>query len=360
MPRRRQMSGMRVAIVVTIIALIVVIPTAAILLGGSLSGYQSVTANWYKVVWPNAQTGTKTFTKSLSGPTFNWNPDATGVETNGAIPDGADDLSTISGTVENPKFDRHPAGDQFYNSWWINDTVSESNPTGEAKRYEWSIDIYTLNINIRAVGGTAYFINPPQIWIEIQNNVNSVFKNTGAEEAASYVIYAQTESYSWQPASAGWHIIDPTTGNFEIKTIDTTAPIPPVPEEGSNLNFDNLAKYSHVALPLTLTQFGTARFGSEPVVNMVVELSILTLGRWDYVLTYVSGGDNDIAPVGDLGVFDSFGAAIGAGLSALGDGLSNIFGAALGPIIGIAVIVIVIVVFILILRTGLSFRKKKQ
>jgi len=316
-----------------------------------VSGYQSMTAEWYQVVWPNAQTGTTTFTKSLSGSTFNWNPDATGIDSNGAIPDGTDDLSTVAGECENPKFDHHPDGDMFYNDWWINDTVSASNPTGEAKHYEWAIDIYTMNINFYAIGGAAYFINPPQIWLELQNNYDSVFSNLGAEAAVSYVIYAQTEEYTWTPESAGWHTISPAVGNFEFKFLDGSTAIPPgVPEEDSDLNFANLQQYSDVAIPFTLTQFGKDRAGSAPTVNMVIELNILTLGRFDYVLIYEAGGENQIAPIGELGILDSIGAALGAGFGALMDGFAGLGDSLVAPVVAICVMAGLVMVIIVILR----------
>jgi len=337
----------RIAILAVVIIAVLGLSATASFSTISTSGYQSVTAQWYQVYWENAQDTGKTFIKPLSGSTLDWNPDATGIDSNGVIPDGWSDLSTIAGEVENPKFDRNID----YHDWWINDSVSESNPTGVAQHFEWGIDVYTMNVNIYAIGGTTYFVSPPQLWVELKNNVDSVFSVLGAEEATSYIIYAQTEEYSWQPESAGWHIISPTTGNFDIIFLDGSGYVPPdLPEDGSDLNFGVLSQYSDVALPFTLTQFGKAAGGSAPTVNMVVEINILTLGRFDYVLTYNAAGSNQIAPIGELGILDGIGAALGAGFGALVDGFSNLATAATLPLITIVVGVVIVVVALLFRR----------
>lgn len=335
-------------VIITAVLITMLAVSSTALFTTSVSGYQSMTAEWYQVVWPNAQTGTQTFTKSLNGTTFNWNPDATGIETDGAIPDGMDDLSTIAGEVESLKFDRNIN----YNDWWLNDTVSASNPDGEARHFEWAIDIYTMNVNFYAIGGAAYFINPPIISVELQNNFDSVFNVLGAEDAASYVLYAQTEEYTWEPTDAGWHTISPTVGNFEMTFLDGSTAVPPdVPVEGSDLDFSVLEQYSHVAIPFELTQFGKDRAGSAPTVNMLIEMNILTIGRFDYALTYEAAGDDQIAPIGELGVLAGIGAALGAGFGALMDGFAEVGGAIAAPLIAIAVIVGgVVVIFIVIKR----------
>lgn len=336
-------------VIITIALVTILMVSSSALFTTSVSGYQSMTAEWYQVVWPNAQTGTKTFIKPLNGTTFNWNPDATGIETGGEIPDGADDMSTIAGQVESLKF----VENINYNHWWLNDTVSASNPEGEARHFEWAIDLYTINVNFNAIGGSAYFINPPQIWVELENNYQSVFNVLGAEDAVSYVLYAQTEEYSWAPESAGWHIINPTVGNFDIIFLDGTEAVPPaVPENGSDLDFEALEPYSHVAIPFELTEFGTAPFGSAPTVNMLVELNILTMGRWDYALTYVEAGEDQMAPIGALGILDGIGAALGAGFGALMDGFTGLAEGLTAPLIAIAVIVGAIVVIFIVLKMG--------
>lgn len=312
-----------------------------------VSGYQSVTAEWNQVLWENAQGTSSTFIKPLEGTTFSWDADATGTETNGAIPDGMSNLPTITGQVENPKFDRNID----YHSWWVNDTVSAANPTGIASHYEWAIDIYTMNINFYAYQGTEYFsLSKPEVWVALQNNFDSVFKVLGAEDAASYVIYAQTENYTFVPADAGWHLIQPSVGNFELMFLSGMTITPEIPESGSDLDFTKLTPYSHIALAFVLEQFGQAWLGSAPTVNMIVELNVLTVGRFDYVLTYVKGGDNDIAPVGELGLFASMAAALGAGWSALMDGFAELGNALFGPLVTVAVVAICIVVIIIIWR----------
>jgi len=313
----------------------------------SVSGYQSVTAEFYQVYWPYAQDTTKTFVKPLDGPTLSWNADATGVETKGLIPDGSSDLPTITGSVENPKFDRNIE----YHDWWVNDTVSTENPEGVASHYEWAIDIYTMNVNFYAYQSTTYFTSSkPQVWVELQNNVKSVFENLGADAAASYIIYAQTEKYTYTPEDAGWHIIQPDVGNFKLMFLDGNIAVPTQPQEGSNLDFENLKPYSHIAISFEMEQFGQAYLGSAPTVNMIVELNILTVGRFDYVLTYVAGGDNDISPIGEIGLFAGIGAALGAGYSALMDGLSDLGDSFTGPLISIAIIAIVVFASILLIR----------
>lgn len=299
----------------------------------SLSGYQSITAEFYQVYWPNAQGTGKTLVKPLSGSVMSWDQDNIYADSGGLIIDGSSDLQSISASVENPKFNRSIN----YNEWWINDTVTASNPTGEAKHFEWSIDVYTMNINFYA-SGKEISTSIPEIWVELQNNVDSVFTNFGAEEAASYVIYAQTEKYNYAPADAGWHIIQPTVGNFELMFLDGSTISPSAPPEGSDLDFDKLTPYSHIAIKFELYQFGQANFGSAPTVQMIVELNILTVGRFDYVLTYVEGGDDDIAPVGQLGLWASMGAGLEQGLSGLGDMLGDVL-----PSINVELIVLIVV-----------------
>jgi hypothetical protein len=331
----------------------------AFMLSGSvsLSGFQSITGEWNSVQWENAQDTGMHFTLPLEGSTFDWNPDNTYADSGGQIPDGWSDLPSIDGEIENPKFDRH----LDYKEWWINDTITETNPTGTAKHFEWSLDVYTVNVNFHAYQGTTYFQNSkPIIRAEFQNNVNSVFENTGAEEAASYIIYAQTEEYSWAPEDAGWHLIQPKVSNFVIRFVDGNVIHPTVPQEGSDLNFDNLAPYSHITIDFEMNQFGVAVAGSEPTVTMIVELDVLTVGRFDYVLTYVEGGENEDAPIGQKGFFASLADAIDAGFSGLMDDLGGFFGDLTGPLVAIAVIAVVILVLTLVVKSFLNRGSKQR
>lgn len=313
----------------------------------ALSGYQSITAEWYQVYWENAQSSGKLFTKELSGSTFSWNPDNIYADSGGEIADGMSNLPTITGQVENPKYDRNID----YYDWWINDTVSAANPSGLARHFEWAIDIYTMNVNFYAYMGSTYFVNSkPEIWVELQNNFDSVFSVLGAEDAASYIIYAQTEEYTWYPQDAGWHIIQPSVGNFELMFLDGSTVTPTVPQEGSNLDFAKLTPFSHIAIKFILEQFGKADYGAAPTVNMVVELNVLTVGRFDYVLTYVSGGENQAAPVGVPGLFASIAEALAAGYNALMDGFVGLGEAMFAPLVTAAIIVVCVIVIIFIVR----------
>jgi len=343
---------------------VVILSIAVILVSGtvigtafgssSVSGYQSVSAEFYQVYWPNAQDSGKTFIKPLDGSTFSWNPDDIYTDSSGTILDQWWDAPTITGSVENPKFNRNIN----YHDWWVNDTVTADNPTGTASHYEWSIDIYTMNVNFYAYNGLSYFPNSkPEIWVDIQNNALSVFENLGAEAAASYVIYAQTEEYTWIPEDAGWHIIQPSVGNFDLMFLDGNIITPSAPQEGSDLNFDNLLQYSHIAIAFELEQFGQALFGSAPTVQMIVELNILTVGRFDYVLTYVEGGGDDIAPIGEKGLFLTMAEAIDAGWSGLVDGLGTLGESFTGPLVAIAIIAIVVFAAVVILRYALLSKK---
>lgn len=315
----------------------------------SVSGYQSMTANWYKVHWPDAQDTTTLYEKDLrldtpNPTTFIFDADQTGPE----VPDGMSNLNTYSGEIENLKFDRNIN----YHDWWVNDTVSATNPTGEAKHYEWAIDIYTMNVNFYATAGTQ-FAEGLEIWAEIENNYESVFNILGAEAAVSYVLYAETASYEFAPADAGWHLILPAVGDFEMMFMSGTTAVPPgVPQDGSDLDFSVLEKYSHVAIPFKFVKFGTALWGSDCTVNMVVNLNVLTIGRFDYALTYVEGGDNDVGPIGELGLFAGIGAALGAGFNALMDGFVGLGEGLFGPIVAVVVIGGCIVVLVLVLKKG--------
>lgn len=336
-------------IAVALIAMLAVTGTA-LFSTTSVSGYQSMTANWYKVHWPNAQGSGDLFeldlrTESSPNPTvFLWDADNTEPD----VPDGMSDLNTYSGEIESLKFDRNIN----YNDWWLNDTVSASNPEGTAQHFEWAIDIYTMNVNFYADAGT-WYAEGLEIWAEIQNNYDSVFDILGAEAAVSYVLYAETSNYSWAPEDAGWHKILPAVGNFEITFMGGGIAVPPsVPEEGSDLNFAALEPYSHISIPFTFTQFGMALWGSACTVNMVVSLNVLTIGRFDYVLTYVEAGENEIGPVGPIGLLAGIGAALGAGYGALMDGFSDILPVLTPALIAIAVIVIGITVIYMVIKRG--------
>jgi hypothetical protein len=310
----------------------------------SMSGYQSITAEWYKVVW-EYEDGSP-YEKLFDGNIIVW-------DAGDAQPYGWN-KNTYALEVEQPKYDRNIN----YHDWWINETVSESNPEGVAEHFEWAIDIYTVNVNFRATDGIAG-ADGAVFWLELQNNVNSVFTQLGAEAAASYVIYAQTEEYTKVPDNIPHGIILPTVSNFEMVFLDGTNAVPPgTPEEGSDLNFAQLEPYSHIAIKFIFSDFGLPFAGTEPTVNMVVELNVLTVGRFDYVLTYVEAGDNDIAPIGALGVLDGIGAALGAGFNALMDGVGGLGEAFTGPLVAIAVIAIVVFAVIILVRYVATSRVK--
>ena len=326
--------------IITACLITILVVSSTTLFASSVSGYQSITAEWQKIVWTDDDG--VVVTTPISGTIARWDSSAVRADA------WFKNWNTYSGEVEQPKFDRNIN----YHEWWINDTITAENPTGEARHFEWSIDIYTMNVNFRATDGD-HIAYDAEWWVELRNNVDSVFKVLGAEAAASYVIYAQTEEYTKVPEDHQHAIILPTVSNFELFFIDageTTAPA--VPEEGSDLDFDKLEPYSHVAIKFLFDDFGLVAWGTEPVVNMVVELNVLTLGRFDYVLTYVEGGENQIAPIGALGVFASIGAALAAGWGALMDGFTGIAGAFVAPLMAIAAIVGCVVVIIIVLKRG--------
>jgi len=318
-----------------------------------------MTASWHHVEWDHTwYTGIDLFKTNpqyidlyqpLNGNVVTWdgNIDAD-VPNRPAFPD----WNGISAEIENPKFDRHVEGEAGYNDWWVNDTVSEANPEGMASHYEWSIDIYTVNVNWIVLDGIHWYTDV-HFFAEFKNNFESVFEILGAEGAASYVIYAQTEEYTKSPENAAHAIITPTVSNFKLNFINTGQTVPPpAPEEGSELNFETLEKYSDVTIEFILANFGCGAGETRPSVNMVIELNVLTVGRFDHVLTYVAGGENEIAPIGGLGIFDGIAAALGAGFGGLMDGFVGIAGALVAPLIAIAVIVGCIFVIIIVLRRG--------
>lgn len=309
----------------------------------SLSGYQSITGNWYKVRWPNAQGSEFTLEWPQSGTIVQWDGD----DTQGKFADGMTDLNTYSAETEQPKYSHNIR----YKEWWINDTVSAGSPTGTAVHYEWAIDIYTLNVNFRVTAGYGG-CQGVEFWLEMQNNVDSVFSVLGAEEAASYIIFAQTENYTWTPTSAPHHIILPTVSNFELFFLTAGETVAPgIPEEGSDLDFARLTPYSHVGIRFVFDDFGAGWGETQPTVNMLVELNVLTLGRFDYVLSYVEAGEDEAAPMGNLGALDSIGAALDAGYGALLDGMT---GMGLGDIdwtLVVIVIALVIVFYVIIKLT---------
>lgn len=333
-----------------------VLITMLVLTGTSLlspvSGYQSMTAEWYQVRWdyplefePNP------YIKELNGSYVTWDGDETDTI---SITGGYSDLNSYSATTSDPKFDHNIN----YNNWWLNDTVSASNPDGDAKHFEWAIDIYTLNVNFATLSGntgcdaqtnTGY---GAEFWLELENNYNSVFEILGAERAVSYILYAETYEYSWVPETAANHRIQPMTDKFDIMFLDGTVTVPPeVPQEGSDLDFDTLEPYSHVAIKFLFADFGRGYADTDTTVNMVINLNILTIGRFDYKLTYVEAGENEIEPMGDLGLIDGMFASIQAGYGALVDGFVELGAGLMGPLVTIAVIVCgVLVIFIVLKR----------
>lgn len=325
-------------LIITACLVTILVVSSSTMFATSLSGYQSITAEWHKVVWEYADGGRYEY--PINGTTAQW-------DASHAQPSGLN-KNTYSGEVEQPKWDRNID----YHEWWLNDTVTAGDPEGEARHFEWAIDIYTVNVNFRATEG----IDPAdgaEWWLQLQNNVESVFKVLGAEDAVSYIIYAQTEEYTKDPEDHAHAIILPTVSNFEMEFIDGTVALPPgIPEEGSDLDFDKLEPYSNIAIKFLFDDFGLVFWGREPTVNMVVELNVLTIGRFDYALSYVEGGENEIAPRGALGVFESIGAAIAAGFGGLMDGFVSIADAIVAPLMAIAVIVGCVLVIIIVLRRG--------
>jgi hypothetical protein len=304
----------------------------------SLSGYQSITAEWHKVTW--WYDDGSPYEYLISGTTAQW-------DASDAQPSGFN-KNTYSGEVEQPKFDRNID----YHDWWLNDTVTVEDPEGEARHFEWAIDIYTVNVNFRATEGIQG-ADGAEWWLQLQNNFESVFSVLGAEDAVSYIIYAQTEEYTKSPENHDHAIILPTVSNFEMEFLDGTVAVPPnIPESGSDLDFDKLEPYSNIAIKFLFDDFALVWLGAEPTVNMVIELNVLTIGRFDYTLSYVEAGDNVIAPIGDIGVLAGIGGAIAAGFGGLVDGFTGIVGAVVAPLMAIAVIVGCVLVIIIVLRRG--------
>ena len=176
------------------------------------------------------------------------------------------------------------------------------------------------------------------------------------------MIYAQTEEYTYGPfETTPHHDIAPQVSNFEMVFLNTNeVESPSIPEEGSKLDFDKLTPYSNVAIKFTFIDFASAAGADNPTVSMLVYLNILTLGRFDYTLTYVSGGDDDVIPIGNIGLFSSMAMAIGAGFSGLMDGLGGLGEAFTGPLVAIAVIVVVVFAAILIIRYMMMKRATKM
>lgn len=341
----------RIRISIITVSLITILLVSSGVFFSPVSGYQSMTAEWYKVKWDYPlEFNPNPYTKALDGAYVTWDGDETdSISKTG----GWSDLNAYSAECSDPKFDHNIN----YNDWWSNDTVSASNTEGTAQHYEWALDIYTLNINFATVSGDvgcdaqSQFGYGAEFWLELQNNYESVFKILGAEAAVSYVIYAETGEYSWTPDTAANHRILPTTDKFDIIFLDGTQAVPPgIPEEGSNLDFASLERYSHVSLKFLFAQFGRAGTGTDVTVNMVVNLNILTIGRFDYKLTYAAAGQNEIAPMGNLGILDGIGAALGAGYNALMDGFVDAADALFAPLVTLAVMAVCGVIIIIVIR----------
>lgn len=318
------------------VALVTMLVVTATIPFRSLSGYQSITAEWYKVVW-EYEDGSP-YEYPLDGTVAQW-------DASDAQPSGYN-KNSYSGEAEQPKWDRNID----YHEWWVNDTVTAEDPEGEASHFEWAVDIYTLNINFRVTEGIQG-ADGAEWWIQLKNNVDSVFNVLGAEDAVSYIIYAQTEEYTIVPDPHPYAIILPTVGSYELFFLDGSTAVPgDVPEEGSDLDFDALRPYSNIAIKFTFDNFAAVWLGTQPVVNMVVELNVLTIGRFDYTLSYVEGGENQVAPAGALGFFDGIGAALGAGFGALMDGFVSVADAIVAPLITIAAIVVCVVIIIIVIK----------
>lgn len=316
--------------------------------GYSLGGYSSVVAEWDRIEWedpfPNDIYGASV--TEVFGTSITW--------------DGNDvteplslsywtDWTRYSGNIDQPKFDHNIE----YHGWWINETVSESNPSGNAEHYEWTIDEYRMMVTFNTHGYYGLEKTPDAVWwLNIKNNFQSVFSVLGAEEASSYVIGAYVGNYSWAPLSANWHIINPVQGSYDLYYVDGNTIPPPAFEEGSEIDFTLIEKYSNIEIQFSFTDFGVQALGSDCTVNIEVYLNVLTVGRFDHVLTYESGGDNSLAPVGAAGVYDSIAGALEAGLSGLADIAGELLNEAYGPIIFIAVIVSGIMIMVIVVRFG--------
>lgn len=341
---------LKYAVIATALITIIIVSSGALF--SPVSGYQSMTADWYQVRWdyPLAFGTNNPYVKDVEGAYITWDADETDSI---SVSGGWSDLNAYSASTSDPKFDHNIN----YADWWVNDTISESSPTGTGQHFEWAIDIYTLNVNFATLSGdvgadaqsnTGY---GAEMWLELENNYQSVFDVLGAEDAVSYVIYAEVGEYEWVPDTAANHRILPMTDKFEIKFLDGSVAVPPdIPQEGSDLNFAVLEQFSHIALQFYFADFGRAGAGTDVTVHYVINLNILTIGRFDYALSYREAGGNEAEPMGDLGFLDGIGAALGAGFGALMDGFVGLADSFFGPLVTLAVIAVCIVIIIIVLR----------
>ena len=83
------------ACVITIIAV-----SSSTLFASSVSGYQSITAEWYQVRWPNAQETDHTLVWPKNGTVIQWDGD----DTQGVFADKFWDRDSYSAELEQPKF----------------------------------------------------------------------------------------------------------------------------------------------------------------------------------------------------------------------------------------------------------------
>jgi len=314
-----------------------------------LSGYQSVVAEWHSVTWD-----TYTDTGGTVWPAYEEDLSGTSMVFDGndrfGSGIGISDWCRYSGNIDQPKFDHNLE----YHDWWINDTVTAENPTGEAKHYEYSIDQYRMMITLISHGvyGTQ-ICDGVKFWFEIYNNAESVFENLGAEEAASFIVHAYVGNYTWIPETVNHHIVNPNQGSFDLTYVNSSTVAPDALEEGSGLDFDQLEKYSHIKSEIEVVDFGTEIFGTDVTINLEVYLNVLTVGRFDHVLTYEAGGENSDAPIGNSGIFDSIAAALDAGYSALMDEASDLLNEAWLPIMMIVVGIFAVLIIIIVIKSAI-------
>lgn len=322
--------------------------------GYSLGGYSSVVAEWDRIEWEDPYL-TDPYGKSITeiyGTTWTWDGNDVTAPYN-LNPAAGDiymtDWTRYSGNIDQPKFDHNID----YHGWWINDTVTENNPVGEAEHFEWTVDEYRMMITFNTHGSFGLEKAGNAIWwLNIKNNFESVFSQLGAEKASSYVIGAYVGNYTWAPLSANWHLINPVQGTYDLYYVEGDTVPPPGFEEGSEIDFTSLEKYSNIEIQFSFADYGSQWLGSDCTVNIEVYLNVLTVGRFDHVLTYESGGENSDAPVGAAGAYDSIAGALEAGLSGLADISGELLSEAYGPIIFIAVIVCGIMVLVIVIRFG--------
>jgi hypothetical protein len=186
-------------------------------------------------------------------------------------------------------------GDPVYNSTGALTGV-------EQREYEWGIDMYTVMVSISTVAAYGdYACDGATFWLRFQNNAFTVFQN--ADEAAAYIIQAHVASYTYTENHPN-HIVLPTQGAYELEFVGENVVEPPDWfADNQDIDLEALAPYSDVEIPFKIADLSPAIGGVDCTVNIVVELNVLRVGRWNYVLDYESGGRNRNATGGSWGFF---------------------------------------------------------